>query len=211
LDGGYDDKGDTPITFQRHKGDVSRLEVTVTIQVLRQSRVATYAFDMEPISLERVDVLESKMRDMQEEIESLREEKVAATQAKVIGDRAFSELKAQMKLLQTQDHSESKQFLATTKVREWIAWGTHASGSVRMANPGTYQVTAVVNHKATASIHLFNDSRCIQTASNGNAEGTPSSTCLAGVTQVEKNGNISMTCSAVLTGTSYLTLIRIGK
>ncbi|KAE9053495.1 hypothetical protein PF007_g32929, partial [Phytophthora fragariae] len=50
------------------------LEVSVKLQVLKQLRVATYCIEMEPISLERIDVLESKMRDLQDEVDQLRED-----------------------------------------------------------------------------------------------------------------------------------------
>ncbi|KAE9103043.1 hypothetical protein PF010_g13880, partial [Phytophthora fragariae] len=66
LEGAQTDPDHIPITFQRHKGEVFQLEVSVKLQVLKQLRVATYCIEMEPISLERIDVLESKMRDLQD-------------------------------------------------------------------------------------------------------------------------------------------------
>jgi len=231
LEGDYDEEGDekdcTPITFQRHKGDVFRLQVMVKIQVLKHSRVATYAFGMEPISLERVDVLESKMRDMQEEINGLFEEKskIVATHddahAEVMDildarDEELSVLKQQVKtLLESHDCAESTQLQATAKVGEWIAWGRLANGVLRVTNPGMYQVTAIVNHRgtsATASIQLFRGSECIQTANCGETDGSYHSTCLACVTRVPKqNYEFAVKCTADLTGTSYLTFLRIGK
>jgi hypothetical protein len=203
--------------------------VTVTIQVLRQSRVATYAIDMEPISLERIDVLESKMRDMQEEIRGLRGESEAtvATHGNVHGevtdtrDEELSELKQQVQtLVETQDCVEIERFQATAKVGDRIAWGNLANEVLRVTHPGTYQVTAVVNHKArntAASIQLFNGPECIQTANCGigeatrTGEGSHSSTCLSCVTRVKKHHEFSVKCPVSLAGTSYLTLVRIGS
>ncbi|KAE8884563.1 hypothetical protein PF003_g31411 [Phytophthora fragariae] len=74
LEGAQTDPDHIPITFQRHKGEVFQLEVSVKLQVLKQLRVATYCIEMEPISLERIDVLESKMRDLQDEVDQLRED-----------------------------------------------------------------------------------------------------------------------------------------
>jgi hypothetical protein len=219
LDDGYDDKNDTPITFKRHQGDVFRLTMALKIQVLRHLRVATYAIDMDPVSLDRVDTLESRMRDMQQAFESLRveTEKVAAIHCDVHAElkdtriKEISELKAQVKtLLETNDNAETVQLQASAKVGDWICWGNPSNRNTRVTHAGTYQVTAIVNHKAintAASIQLFKGPECIQTAYCGNTDGS----CLACVTRVPKNYEFAVKCPVNLTGTSYLTLIRIGK
>ncbi|RLN48523.1 hypothetical protein BBJ29_007904 [Phytophthora kernoviae] len=79
LNSSHDDVNNIPSTFKHHKNDVFQLEIPVKIQVLRQSRVAKYSFSLEPISVERTDVLESKMRDLQDEVDALRAEGEEAT------------------------------------------------------------------------------------------------------------------------------------
>jgi hypothetical protein len=44
----------------------------VKVQVLLKTRKATYSFQLLPISVERIDVLESKLRDLQDEVDALR-------------------------------------------------------------------------------------------------------------------------------------------
>ncbi|KAG7384481.1 hypothetical protein PHYBOEH_009430 [Phytophthora boehmeriae] len=79
LDNSHDDVSNIPSAFNHHKNGVFQLDITVKIQVLRRSRVAKYSFILEPISVERIDVLESKMRDLQDEVDALREEGEEAT------------------------------------------------------------------------------------------------------------------------------------
>ncbi|KAG7389158.1 hypothetical protein PHYPSEUDO_010960 [Phytophthora pseudosyringae] len=231
LDDVRDDAAHIPITFQRHKGKVFRLEVTVKIQVLRQSRLATYIIDMEPISLERIDVLESKMRDLQEEVEHLREE---GDEVIVNQSRGLHDLKVEVKLQQedldkregeivelqkeleelrvAHDSSTTVQMLATTRQGEWILWGN--ASSVRMLIPGTYEVTVIVNYQtnsANATIQLVKGNKVIQSVYCGVDQGYCNSTSLVCITAVEKNDQFLVKCPVGLTGTSYLTLIRIGK
>ncbi|KAG6577947.1 uncharacterized protein IUM83_19824 [Phytophthora cinnamomi] len=48
-----------------------RLALAMNVQVLRKSRVATYTFAIEEISVERIDVLESKLRELQDKVDTL--------------------------------------------------------------------------------------------------------------------------------------------
>ncbi|KAE9145080.1 hypothetical protein PF004_g33056, partial [Phytophthora fragariae] len=155
---------------------------------------------MEPISLERIDVLESKMRDLQDEVDQLREdsEEVIENQS-----RGLQDLEVSVKLLQ--DHAGArekeiaelkKQFMtlgvsqdtttmvqvqvqATTKVADWICWNNNVDGIVRTNLPGLYHVTAVVNYKSkstNAAIQFMKGAECIQTAYCGFTDGYCSST-----------------------------------
>ncbi|KAE9026026.1 hypothetical protein PR002_g11029 [Phytophthora rubi] len=79
------------------EGDALRLELTVKIRIFRSAWNAKYIFRLEPVSLDRIDILEAKLRDVQEELEetkkSLAEEKVK----KVINLSATSENVAKLK------------------------------------------------------------------------------------------------------------------
>lgn len=205
----------------------------MNLQVLKQSRVATYSIEMEPISLERIDVLESKMRDLQDEVEQLREEseEVIANHSRGLQDLEVSakllqedvdareteieELKKELKTLTaSQDSTSTLQMQATTKVADWICWNNYADGIVRMNLPGLYHVTAVVNYKsksANAAIQLMKGAECIQTAYCGFTEGYCSSTTLTCITRVEKSQQFAVKCPVSLSGMSFLTLIRLGK
>ena len=45
--------------------------ISVKVRILRSVIAVKYAFVLEPVSVERIDVLEYKMRDQQEELERL--------------------------------------------------------------------------------------------------------------------------------------------
>ncbi|KAE9306867.1 hypothetical protein PR003_g21143 [Phytophthora rubi] len=60
------------VSFERHKRQMFQLQLTVKVNVMQQYCLATYKFEMEPISLERIDVLESRMRDLEKEVRDLR-------------------------------------------------------------------------------------------------------------------------------------------
>ncbi|KAE9326276.1 hypothetical protein PF008_g16688 [Phytophthora fragariae] len=60
------------VSFERHKGQMFQLQLTVKVNVMQQYCLETYKFEMEPISLERIDVLESRMRDLEKEVRDLR-------------------------------------------------------------------------------------------------------------------------------------------
>ncbi|KAE8989411.1 hypothetical protein PF011_g18787 [Phytophthora fragariae] len=55
-------------------GGALRLEFAVKIRVLRSTWEAKYTFDLDSVSVERIDILGSKLRDQQEDLEKLRGE-----------------------------------------------------------------------------------------------------------------------------------------
>lgn len=205
-------------TFQRHKGEAFRLEVTVKIQVLKQARVATYAIDMDSNGLM---FLGSKMRDLQEEVEKLRNYSKGLQELKlqqeVLDKREgeISELKKEVKELRlAQDTSTIVHKQATTKQGELIMWGTATTGSVRVLIPGTYQVTVIGNYQmssSSAAIQLLKGNKAIQVVYCGTVQGNSNSTSLVCITTVEKNDQFSVKCPFNLSSTSYLTMIRLGK
>ncbi|KAG7389155.1 hypothetical protein PHYPSEUDO_010957 [Phytophthora pseudosyringae] len=142
LDTAKDDLSNIPSSFQRHQDGGFRLELAVKIQVLRKSRIATYTFDLETISVERIDVLESKLRDLQDEVEVLRsnDQEAASCQNAAIQkldegmkklqrdvasrDAAVLQLKDEVKGLHlAQDNSVVIPLQATTKASgDLICW-----------------------------------------------------------------------------------------
>ncbi|KAG2775753.1 hypothetical protein Pcac1_g13628 [Phytophthora cactorum] len=71
LDSDLVDSSDAMRKLYALKGGALRLELAVTIRVLRSTWVAKYVFDLDSVSVERIDVLESKLRDQQHELEKL--------------------------------------------------------------------------------------------------------------------------------------------
>ncbi|CAH0478036.1 unnamed protein product [Peronospora belbahrii] len=74
LDCKLDDSNDVHRKLFPIQGGGVRLELGVAVRVLRATRLVTYTFDLDPVSVERLDILESKLRDQQEELEKLRGE-----------------------------------------------------------------------------------------------------------------------------------------
>lgn len=64
-----------------------RLELVMTLQFLRSTWVVKYAFDLEPVPLERIDVVESNLRDQQDALERIRGELSAAQTPLFFGSR----------------------------------------------------------------------------------------------------------------------------
>ncbi|EGZ06264.1 hypothetical protein PHYSODRAFT_246669 [Phytophthora sojae] len=241
-----EDVANIPGAFQRGQDGVFQLKLSVKVQVLRKARVATYTFVLEEISVERIDVLESKLRDLQDKVSTLRmgDEDLAARRSSAVQrleedlkklqksldgrDVVISQLKDEVKALQlAQESSVVIPVQATTKaLGDLVCWrnaafifGLNASvtgldGIVRAESPGTYQVTAVVNHQPAglnSSIQMMKGSDCIQSAYCGHAQGNSGSTSLNCTARLDKNDQLTVKCPANLTGTSYLTLIRLGK
>ncbi|EGZ06262.1 hypothetical protein PHYSODRAFT_566045 [Phytophthora sojae] len=196
-------------TFSRVKGDTFRLEIAVAIQVLRKSRVMSYAFVLEPISVERIDVLESRMRDMQGEMDKLRLE----------GDTKSATLQTEIR--NEQETVVFAQSVGTSRVGDIIRWNSSSptsvfgdDGSIRMPLPGLYQILTVVNHQANRpaeAIQLMKGSACIQVACSGYAQGNLCSTSLMCVTRIDKNDQLTVKCPTEVVSSSAITLIRLGR
>ncbi|ETM53735.1 hypothetical protein L914_02807, partial [Phytophthora nicotianae] len=49
-----------------------RLELSFNLRLLESVRNANYIFELKPVAVERIDLLESRLRDQEEEMEQLR-------------------------------------------------------------------------------------------------------------------------------------------
>ncbi|KAF4320880.1 hypothetical protein JM18_004320 [Phytophthora kernoviae] len=169
LNGACDDANSISSTFQRHKDNAFQLEMAVKIQVLKRSCVAKYSFLMEPISVERIDVLESKMRDLQEEMKGLRLKAVSGQNsavlelqnemAKLRGDldgrvKLISDLRGKMNALCADngrfDVIHTQGMRLNRNLILWDQTGSKnvvsADGTIKGLDPGTYLVMVVVNY-----------------------------------------------------------------
>ncbi|KAE8999288.1 hypothetical protein PR001_g19102 [Phytophthora rubi] len=71
LDSDLGDCSDVQRKLYALDGGALRLEFAVKIRVFRSTWEAKYTFDLHPVSVERIDILESKLRDQQGEIQKL--------------------------------------------------------------------------------------------------------------------------------------------
>ncbi|KAE9285535.1 hypothetical protein PF008_g26892, partial [Phytophthora fragariae] len=54
------------------KGGKLQLEMSIKLRLLQSARDVTYVFKLDPVAVERIDILDSKLKDQQEELEKLR-------------------------------------------------------------------------------------------------------------------------------------------
>ncbi|KAE9303134.1 hypothetical protein PF008_g22300 [Phytophthora fragariae] len=178
LNSAHDDVSSIASSFQQHKDDAFRLEIAVSIQVIRKSRVMVYTFDLAPISVERIDVLEAKVKDLHEEVEALRLDalevgkdnnyvmrellKDVSSLREDLESRGvmISALRDELKALRTQQETlPSVQVQATTQIGELIRWERQGplrdfnlngvDGIIRVVQPGLYQAIVMVNHQTS--------------------------------------------------------------
>ncbi|KAL3661124.1 hypothetical protein V7S43_013733 [Phytophthora oleae] len=108
-------------------GGALHLSFAVQFRLLLSTRVAKYTFKLDPVSVERIDVLESKLRDQQKELERLR-----AGRALPFGRFEAS----------TKDANTGK-LLWNAVEPDFFHVG---DGEVMVLKPGVYSVGAVVNN-----------------------------------------------------------------
>nr|KAE8929068.1 hypothetical protein PF009_g20814 [Phytophthora fragariae] len=71
LDSDLNSSGQMQRKLTTLNGGSIRLELALPVRALRSVWLAEYKFDLEPVSVERIDILESKLRDQEEKLEKL--------------------------------------------------------------------------------------------------------------------------------------------
>ncbi|KAI9920198.1 hypothetical protein PsorP6_015965 [Peronosclerospora sorghi] len=154
LDSKLDDSSDVQRALEVLEEEVLRLIFDVKIRIFQSARVTKYAFTLAPVSVERIDVLDSKLRDKQHELERLREE-LERVRGGIDTGYAHIVLKASTKLDMLTllwDDVKSDNFFVNCE-----------TGEVSIRRPGVYCITAVVI-VAASDLNLF-----IKLVKNGNA------------------------------------------
>lgn len=94
----------------------------------------TYTFDLEPVPLEKVDILESKLRDQEEELTKLRSQKSVSKQSIYL-------------------HTTCVKPVKTNTVVKWRSGGNHFkidhSGTIAVLVSGVYMIHVVLCHSST--------------------------------------------------------------
>ncbi|ETO82928.1 hypothetical protein F444_02982 [Phytophthora nicotianae P1976] len=195
------------------RGGKFQLELCVKIRLLRSARNICYDFELQPIAVERIDILESKLKDQQEELQKL--------QAAIHANKNNVFLYAKSGGL-----VGSK--LGWKEVNtECFALDDDKTSIVVLA-PGLYVLGILVHHApvvndSSGSIVLEVNGTQLQRAATGSvscyakgaryATQSHTSTSLMCITPVKKNACFSVTClgtSVVTNMASYMTLARIG-
>ncbi|KAG7383431.1 hypothetical protein PHYPSEUDO_003671 [Phytophthora pseudosyringae] len=186
-------------TLMRLEGEVMRLELTMNIRFLRSAWVAKYSFDLDPVSLGQIDVLESKVRDQHDELEHLRRE------LKAVRPTLFVTLEAYQK--------DGKGRLCWNKVQcdEFVV-DSH-DGVVKARCEGVYRIGGVINSAPRTynqTVKLLKNGVSIQCSycayvGNNHCVSTP----LDCITLLKEGDEISVTTSCDTVTTSHLSIVSV--
>ncbi|KAL4166762.1 hypothetical protein KRP22_014014 [Phytophthora ramorum] len=182
--------------------DVLHLELTARVCVLRSSWKATYSFRLDLFTVERIDILESNLRDQQEEVERLSSELERAKTPIAIELDAFENV-AGMSILSW--HS--------IKSSTFVVDGEN--GVIKINRPGMYVIGV--------DIHLFSDDsddddeeeECIELQKNGRCLDTGNSNTtvasLNALTRLDAGDEIKVVCPFYMNAHAHLTAVRLGS
>ncbi|KAK1937079.1 hypothetical protein P3T76_009857 [Phytophthora citrophthora] len=163
------------------------LSFAVEFRLLRSTRVAKYTFELDPVSVERINILESKLRGQWDELERLRA-------------LPFAQFEASIKD-------------ARTRKLLWSAVGSNffpvTGGNVLIRRPGVYSVTALVNNfccnhdwgdllknvYVQKAAYFYADNRCRSVNS---------------VMELVEGDTVSVACGGTVQDTCYLVIAQLG-
>ncbi|KAG7378422.1 hypothetical protein PHYBOEH_000377 [Phytophthora boehmeriae] len=201
LDCEVDDSGDVQRKLVGLKNGVLRLEFTVKIRVLRSAWMTKYLFDLDPVSVERVDVLESKLRDQQDELEKLR---------RVL--HAYHET-VSFNLEASQLDANSNQYLCWNKIESKDIVVSGNDGVIKILLPGVYSLSGIVNVVPTGynqQVELLRNGERIQTSFCLYGQGYNTSTPLQSTTRLEEDDEVKIRCACNISA-SYMSVVRLGS
>lgn len=160
--------------------------------------MAKYTFDLEPVSVERIDILESKLRDQQEALEKLRSE------LKLVEAPPF------IKLTTSQKYGSSIMCWDSVKSDQFVSNGL--DGAVKALREGVYNIGVLATTIAGVNkgVQLLKNGMPIQVAFPGYSQSYFNSTTLNTIERLEKNDELTTTCAGNLAATSYLVIVRLG-
>ncbi|KAE8912960.1 hypothetical protein PF003_g3185 [Phytophthora fragariae] len=180
------------------EGGALRLCLAIAIRVLRSTRVAKFVFNLNPLTIERIDILESKLRDQQDELDAVR--------LHVDGGRVLPFV---------QLHATSKNQLTR------LIWNkvnsddfvTGIDGKVKVSRGGVYNVCASVtgNSGGNTTVRLLKNGTCIQVSYSFPSGGFYGSTSLNSIVRMDEGDVLEVTCGFDIWDTSYLSLARVGN
>ncbi|KAF4045611.1 hypothetical protein GN244_ATG02061 [Phytophthora infestans] len=205
---GEDEDAERKLTPQN--GGTLQLELMLKIRLLRSARKICYTFKLQPLSVERIDILESKLKDQQEELLKMRAKVDAESNVFLCAEsEALVEEKLQWKDL-------SSDFFCLDDIKT----------SITVLVPGTYILGVLMSHTPldndSASIVVEMNNVQIQSAKTGvfgrfNGYGGyvsyQANTSLMCISQIDKSAQISVVCSNTTftpKTSAYLTAVRIG-
>ncbi|CAI5703761.1 unnamed protein product [Peronospora effusa] len=223
-------------TLTKLMGDKVNLELTLTIPFLRSTWVAKYSFELDPVEMDRINVMESTIRDQYDELQRLRSELYAVKAV------PFIKLAADCM-------DQNKQF-RWNKVdcAEFVV--DNENGVIKARTQGVYSIRGVINcapsnysqyilsqcprhpsnrpkaikstdwwgqlcicdknlRDSHESIMILKNGECIQRSYCGYTAGKCVSTPLDCVALVKEGDALTITCDCDSVSMSYLSIVAI--
>ncbi|CEG42932.1 uncharacterized protein PHALS_13166 [Plasmopara halstedii] len=171
-----------------------RLELVVTIRVLRSTWKAKYTFDLDPVAVKQIDMLESKLRDQQDEIEKLK------NLLKTGNNLSFVKL--------TTSTQQNNSLINWNSAQSIDLISNGCDGKIKILRSGVYMIGAIINGSSETEIQLKRNDEIIQEASSSGYGG---SVAVNTIEQLKTNDKLSFSCGLNHVGTSYLTIARLGS
>ncbi|KAE8995505.1 hypothetical protein PR001_g19098 [Phytophthora rubi] len=183
-------------------GGSRRLELAVKIRVLRSTWMAKYTFDLDPVSVERIDILESKLHDQQDEVEKLRSDLLNGPSPQHVQLEASTK-DAQLRLLWKSIDSVGFVVNGSDGVVKVCDSGLYTMSAIINSAPGSFQHKAqlLVNGKSVQSVYC----NCSYTG------GNQKTTSLSFTTALSEGDEVAVQCDSNLFDTSYLSIVRVGN
>ncbi|KAJ8552529.1 hypothetical protein ON010_g10017 [Phytophthora cinnamomi] len=210
-----DEVGDVQRKITCLQDDALRLEFCTTIRLLNSARSIRYEFDLHPVAVDRIQILEAKMRDHQEALNEF-------------GARVNTRSLCQVHLSAESDAqlNESKLMWKAFK-NDHFDLVNNKRNLIEVRVPGLYALAVIVNHvprnRGAGSISLRINGTEIQRATTGvariDSEHTTNvvprhqtSTSLLCIVRLEKEAQLAVVCANTVLArgfVSYLTVVRI--
>ncbi|RLN67783.1 hypothetical protein BBJ28_00001067 [Nothophytophthora sp. Chile5] len=217
LDGALDESEDAQRTLTPLSDDKLRLEMSANIRMLQSVRRVTYTLELQPVAMERIDILEAKLRDLQEALEASRETIWLHHESE--GDLSESLEKILWKPLD----SESFKVVEDQTAVQWLLSGVYSigvvvnhepngeTGALELQKNGVAIQRVCINETKDSSDFGDTDESVEDSSDCEDVdEGTNSS--LLCVAKVAKGDNFAVACSGTsFIAVSYLTVVRIGN
>ncbi|KAK1942562.1 hypothetical protein P3T76_006061 [Phytophthora citrophthora] len=202
---------DVKRTLLPQNGGKMKLDLSLKIRLLLFARNIHYIFELNPIAVERIDILESKMKDLQEEVQRGNKSSVGTTAFLFVDSEVMTDSKLQWKETTANSFAFNED-----------------NTSIKILVPGVYAIGLVVNHTLVANasqgkISLLVNDETIQTTATSSSyyssgvwkyTSHPTSSSLMCVISVGKEAKLSVVCtntSTISNMPSYLTVARIGR
>ncbi|KAG4040350.1 hypothetical protein JG687_00016648 [Phytophthora cactorum] len=207
LDCSLDNSNESQRKLVSLKNGRLQLEMSIKLRLLRSVREVKYIFKLEPVAVDKIDILESKLKDQQEELDKFRG----------LGERAFLHAESvtwNSSKLQWKPIDSTNFVLASEKT------------SIMVRVPGLYTIAVLVNHgplqNVVGAISLEKNGAVILSAAtgavysgyHGNHLSHQTSSSLTCIVQIKKDESIAVVCtgtSAIANTASYLTAVGMGN